>query len=131
MRDIVDAHRLALLKAVELGFDKFIISGVTPFEACDAKALGANAPAVLQRYFPDYMDEYTRRGWRMFTSIDRVYDISHAQKSLGWEPKYSFASAICKLRENIDYRSPLTLLIGAKGYHAERFEDGPCPVGRF
>jgi len=129
--DIVDAHRLALLKAGELGFDRFIISGATSFLPSDAKELGANAPAVLERYVPEYLEEYARRGWKMFKTIDRVYDSRHAQKHLGWEPKYSFATAIRNLSEDSDYRSPLTLLVGVKGYHSERFEDGPYPVGGF
>jgi len=129
--DIVDAHRLALVKASELGFDKFIISGPTPFVASDAKELGMNAPAVLERYVPNYIEAYDRRGWRMFTTIDRVYDSSHAQTCLGWEPKYSFARAIQKLNEGSEYRSELAIQVGAKGYHPEFFEDGPYPVKGF
>jgi len=133
--DIVDAHRLALVKAGDLGFDRFIISGATPFVTADAKQLGTNAPAVLEHYVPSYIEEYARRGWTMFGTIDRVYDSSHAQTCLGWEPQYSFASAIKNLREGNDYRSPLTLLVGAKGYHSERFtehfKDGPYPIGSF
>lgn len=129
--DIVDAHRLALLEAGKLGFDRFIISAATPFVAADAKGLGVNAPAVLERYFPDYVEEYARRGWKMFKTIDRVYDSSHARKCLGWEPKYGFARAIRTLRVDADYRSPLTLLVGVKGYHNKRFTDGPYPIGGF
>jgi len=129
--DVVDAHRLALVKAGELGFDKFIISGATPFVKIDAEELSVNAPAVLERYVPEYIEEYARRGWTMFKIIDRIYDSGHAQKCLGWEPQYSFARAISDLREDNDYRSPLTLLVGSKGYHSERFTDGPFPVGGF
>ncbi len=129
--DIVDAHLLALLEAGKLGFDRFIISGATPFVYADAKELGVNAPAALERYVPDYVEEYARRGWTMFKTIDRVYDSSYAQKCLGWEPKYDFARAIRKLSVDADYRSPLTLLVGAKGYHNKGFTDGPYPIGGF
>lgn len=129
--DIVTAHHLALAKAQELGFDRFIISGATPFETSDSKELGLNAPAVLERYVPEYVEEYARKGWKMFPTLDRVYDSSHAQKYLGWEPRYTFTRAISKLREGSDYRSELALLVGVKGYHSEEFKEGPYPVGSF
>lgn len=129
--DTVTAHLLALKKACKIGFDKFIISGATPFVNSDSEELGINAPAVLERYVPDYIEEYSRRGWKMFTTLDRVYDSSHAQKCLGWEPRYTFAHAIRKLGAGEDYRSKLTLLVGVKGYHSEKFTEGPYPIGRF
>jgi len=129
--DVVEAHRRALGKACDIGFDRFIISGATPFVMSDVQALAENAPAVVAQYVPEYRDEFTRRGWQMFSSIDRVYDSTHAQKSLGWQPQYTFAQAIDKLSKGHDYRSDLTRLIGSKGYHAERFEEGPYPLGSF
>ena len=129
--DIVDAHRLAIEKAVGIGFDRFIISSTTPFNRADAQQLGINAPAVLERYMPSYVDLYTNKNWKMFQSITRVYDNNHARDRLGWEPKYTFANAIEKLIEGVDYRSELALLIGAKGYHELEFDDGPYPVSRF
>lgn len=129
--DIVTAHRLALAKARKLGFDRFIISGATPFVNADSKELNINAPAVLERYVPEYVEEYARKGWRMFPSLDRVYDSSYAQKCLGWEPKYTFARAIYKLGEGSDYRSELALSVGIKGYHSEQFKEGPYPIGSF
>jgi len=129
--DIVTAHQLALSKASEIGFDRFIISGATPFLNSDSKQLGIDAPAVLENYIPEYVDQYARRDWKMFPSIDRVYDSSHAQKTLGWEPEYTFAKAINNLSKNVDYRSELALSVGIKGYHSEEFEEGPYPVGSF
>ena len=64
--DIVTGHRLAISKANEIGFDKFILSATTPFQRSDAAELGANAPAVLEKYAPEYVEEYRRRNWRMF-----------------------------------------------------------------
>ena len=47
---------------------------------------------------------------------------------LGWRPKWDFAAIVERLRETGDIRGPLAKLIGAKGYHAERFEGAPYPV---
>jgi UDP-glucose 4-epimerase len=129
--DMVSAHLLAVEKASDIGFDRFIISGPTPFQRNDAAELGKNAGAVLERYLPQYKTEYQRRGWKMFPSIDRVYDSSHAQQVLGWQPAYTFERALQALSNDADYRSPLTHEIGKKGYHDEVFDDGPYPVDSF
>jgi UDP-glucose 4-epimerase len=36
---------------------------------------------------PDYEEVYALRGWRMFDSLDRVYDNARARADLGWEPR--------------------------------------------
>jgi UDP-glucose 4-epimerase len=77
---------------------------------------------------PGWEDEYARRGWRMFPSIDRVYDNALARQDLGWRPKWDFAAIVQRLRETGDIRGPLARQIGVKGYHAQRFEGAPYPV---
>ena len=47
---------------------------------------------------------------------------------LGWRPRYDFAFVIERLAAGQDFRSPLARLVGAKGYHAETFAEGPYPV---
>lgn len=126
--DIVSAHFKALEAAPSLGFGRFIISATTPFAPDDAPSLGIDAPRVVERYVPGYLDEYRRRGWRMLPTLDRVYVNERARKLLRWEPRFSFAVAVDRLRSDRDYRSDLTHLVGAKGYHAERFDEGPYPV---
>jgi len=129
--DIVTAHQLAIARAADIGFDRFIISGSTPFQPTDAHELGTNAPAVLKRYFPQYVAEYERRNWQMFQTLDRVYDNTRAREILGWKPQFTFERAIDALGNDCDYRSAITLKIGKKGYHSEVFEDGPYPIGSF
>jgi UDP-glucose 4-epimerase len=126
--DIVDAHKLAIAKAPALGFGRYIISATTPFAREDLPALREQAPAVVQRLFPDYAEEYARRGWRMFDSLDRVYVNELARHELCWQPRYDFGYVLERLRANEDFRSPLAQAIGAKGYHEEEFADGPFPV---
>ena len=87
-----------------------------------------NAPEVVRRRVPDYEEEYTRRGWRMFPAVDRVYVNERARRELGWHPRYDFRCVLNLLKSGADIRSPLARAVGSKGYHAHRFADGPYPV---
>jgi nucleoside-diphosphate-sugar epimerase len=117
--DVASAHLLALDRAREIGFAKYVISATTPFGRADAAALGVDAPAVVRRLFPDHEAEYARRGWRMFSRIDRVYDNTRARAELGWQPRHDFRYVLDRLGADEDPRSELARAIGAKGYHAE------------
>jgi UDP-glucose 4-epimerase len=117
LEDVVSAHRCALARAGELGFGRYIVSATTPFTADDLPELRADAPAVVRRRFPEYEALYAARGWRMFDSIERVYDNARARGELGWAPRYDFAAALRALRAGEDPRSPLARAVGAKGYH--------------
>lgn len=128
VEDVVDAHRLAVQRAAVLGFGRYIISATTPFDRGDLMELHRDAPAVLARRLPEYEAIYARLGWRMFPRIDRVYDNARARGDLGWQPRYDFAHVLDSLRQGRDPRSALAQAIGAKGYHAETFAEGPYPV---
>ena len=117
IEDVVDAHLLAIDKAREIGFARYIISATTPFVREDLAELRIDAPSVLRRCVPSYAAEYEKRGWTMFQGIDRVYDNARARMELGWKPRYDFSYVIERLRETGDLRSPMAKLIGAKGYH--------------
>lgn len=129
IEDVVSAHLLALAKAPALGFGRYIISATTPFRRDDLFDLRASAPLVVERRVPGYETEYARRGWRMFPGIERVYVNQRARDELGWRPRYDFAYVLERLRAGEDPRSPLARAVGAKGYHARTFADGPYPVG--
>ena len=47
---------------------------------------------------------------------------------VSWNPRYTFAYAIRQLAADKEYRSDLTLTIGAKGYHDQVYTDGLYPV---
>ena len=119
LADVVGAHRLALDRAPEIGFGRYIISATTPFTRDDLQSLRADAPAVVARRFPDYEQIYAGRGWRMFPSIERVYVNERARTELGWQPRYDFAHALELLANGEEVRSELAKQVGAKGYHAE------------
>lgn len=126
--DVVGAHLLALERAPAIGFGRYIVSATTPFSSGDLAALRQDAPAVVERLFPDAGALYAERGWKMFPTLDRVYVNERARRELGWQPQYDFRFLLDCLRENREWRSPLALDVGSKGYHEEVFAEGPYPV---
>ena len=124
--DVVDAHRLALERAPEIGFGRYVVSATTPFTRDDLAELPTDAPAVVRRLFPDAADSYARLGWRLFPGIERVYVNARARHDLGWEPRHDFRRALDALAAGEDPRSPLAVAVGAKGYHA--VSTGPYTV---
>ena len=128
IEDVVSAHLLAVEKAPEIGFGRYIISATSPFATSDLAALRRNAADVVRRLFPECEALYTARGWTLFPEIDRVYVNERARSQLGWEPRYNFRHVLEALRQNRDFRSPLAREVGSKGYHERVFSDGPYPV---
>ncbi|HET8759355.1 MAG TPA: NAD(P)-dependent oxidoreductase [Solirubrobacteraceae bacterium] len=119
LEDVVGAHRLALDRAPQIGFGRYIVSATTPFTRDDLQSLRADAPGVVARRFPHYEQIYAARGWRMFAGIERVYVNERARTELGWRPRYDFAHALELLSRGEEARSDLARQVGAKGYHAE------------
>jgi len=119
IEDVVDAHLLALAKAGDIGFARYIISATTPFTRDDLRDLRHDAAAVVRRHVPAYEVEYARRGWQMVPAIDRVYVNERARNELGWRPRHDFAALIARLQAGEDFRSALARAVGAKGYHRE------------
>jgi UDP-glucose 4-epimerase len=128
IEDMVSAHLLALEKAPAIGFRRYIISATTPFTRDDLQELRGNPAAVVRRYLPEFESEYAVRGWKLPQTVDRVYVNELARKELGWLPRHDFRSAIHRLRAQEDFRSPLALAVGSKGYHSTAFSSGPYPV---
>lgn len=117
LQDVVDAHLLAADRSQHISFGRYIISATTPFARADVGDLGQDAPAAVRRLLPDYAAEYGRRGWAMFSRIDRVYDNTRARTQLGWTPRYDYRRVLDSLQADEDPRSPLAQAVGAKGYH--------------
>jgi UDP-glucose 4-epimerase len=128
LEDIVAAHLLALDKAPAVGFDRYIISAPVTFSLEELAQLRVDAPSVVKRHVPGYEPEYARRGWSMLPVLDRVYVSERARVHLGWQPRYDFRHAIERLRQGEDFRSPLALAVGSKGYHTQLFQEGPYPT---
>jgi UDP-glucose 4-epimerase len=119
LADVVAAQIAALERAPQLRFARYVISATTPFGRADLPELRRDAPAVLARVVPEHAEVYAARGWRMFPAIDRVYVNDRARAELGWEPRYDFRRALELLRLGEEPRSPLAVVVGAKGYHPE------------
>ncbi|KAK0388142.1 hypothetical protein NLU13_4387 [Sarocladium strictum] len=122
MADIVSACHLAMQKAVEIQWAKYIISAPPPFlnDPDTLAALDRNPQEVFARVEPETDAAFSTHGWKHLERIDRVYDSSKAIEELGWRPEYTFKAAVKKLGrgEQNTWRSELAVRIGKKGYHA-------------
>ncbi|MEO0338861.1 MAG: NAD(P)-dependent oxidoreductase [Bacteroidota bacterium] len=128
VEDAAIAHLLAVEKAKEIGFSKYIISTTSPFQKKDLALLHQDAPAVIKSYFPGYEKIYQEKGWKMQPRLGRVYVNDKARKDLGWEPKFDFRYVLEQIQQGKGFKSDLAMTIGSKLYHDEVFEDGPYPV---
>lgn len=128
LEDVVSAHMAAAKRAPELGFGRYIISASTPFLPEDRFELNTDAPAVVSKRVPAYLDIYDQLGWTMFDRISRVYINDAARADLGWQPRYDFAYMLEHLADGEYPRSAISKAVGSKGYHDQVFEDGPYPV---
>ena len=98
VEDAAGAHVVALDRAPALGFEIFVLSAPTPFAPSDAAALKRAAVDVIERHFPDAPALYARRGWRLPTSIGRVYDASRINRMLGFRCATDFGCVLEALR---------------------------------
>ena len=128
LADAVEAHILAAERVPAIGFGRYIVSATTPFQKDHLSHLRTDAAGVVRSLFPDYEEEYSRRGWRMLPDIDRVYVNHRAQEELGWRPRFDFRHVLDRLQRDENVFSTLARAVGSKGYHPRSFEDGPYPI---
>jgi nucleoside-diphosphate-sugar epimerase len=129
IEDVVSAHLLAMEKASEIEFGRYIISATTPFTETDMTEINGDAAGVLKLHVPQYEGVYDTLGWRMNPIVDRVYVNKKARDELGWCPKNDFAAVLASLDDGGTVLSPLAYSIGKKGYHDAIFEgEEPYPV---
>ena len=98
VEDAADAHVAALARAPSIGFDTFVVSAPVPFHRSDAEALKRDAPGVVARYFPEAPALYRQIGWRLPSSIGRVYDSGRAERLLGFRCRTDFGTVLDALR---------------------------------
>src|SRR5262249_44878500 len=101
VEDAAESHVRAVERALDLGFDTFIVAAKTPFSPDDCEALIADAPPVVAPYFPHYQEIYRRLGWIMFDSIDRVYDSTKAAERLGFVCRMGFREKLAELETRL------------------------------
>ncbi|WDE06332.1 NAD(P)-dependent oxidoreductase [Thalassomonas viridans] len=108
-RDVARAHGCAVEKRLP-GFNRFIVSGRTPFNPGLCQRLFTDAADVIPEYAPALAQEFARRGWSLPLSLDRVYDSALAQQLLDWQPKYGYLSVLEMLDNEMAEVLPLPAL---------------------
>jgi nucleoside-diphosphate-sugar epimerase len=109
VRDVADAHSFALGNEGP-AFQRFIVSGATPFKPADCEGLAVDARAILGERVPNLVRAFEQRGWRLPTSLDRIYAPTLAERELGWRPRHGFEEVLAQ----VDRRS-LEVLPGGVG----------------
>ena len=97
-RDVATAHLQAIEKRLT-GFNRFIVSGATPFSRSDCELLYSDASSVIRQVCPEVAEVFEQRGWVLPSRLDRIYDSSAAQKLLDWAPAYGF-QAVLEMLDN-------------------------------
>ena len=87
--DVALAHELALFLPMQ-GYEAFNISSLSPFNQTEIEELKKSAAIVILRRFPWAKEEFSKRGWSLPQTIDRIYVIEKAIKLLGYRPFYNF-----------------------------------------
>jgi UDP-glucose 4-epimerase len=82
VRDVADAH-VAALGNDGPAFQRYVVSGRTPFRREDCEDLVTRPRDVLVERCPQWLAEYDRRGWTL-PVVDRIHDASAAALGLGW-----------------------------------------------
>ncbi len=97
VEDAARAHLLALTRAHDLGFERFVLSATPPFSRADAAALARDAPSVIAQQHPEAAQLYAAKGWVLPQTIDRVYDPAKAARLLGWRAQTDFGAVLAAL----------------------------------
>jgi nucleoside-diphosphate-sugar epimerase len=82
-------------------FEIFNISNKSPFQIYDLEQLKNNPKQVILKYYPDAEKIYESMNWVFPISIDRVYDISKAERKLGYTPRQNFWKLINSSQQTI------------------------------
>jgi nucleoside-diphosphate-sugar epimerase len=94
-RDVAAGH-LAALAHKGAPFERFILSGDTPFGPEDCGALAGDTPAVLRERVPALAAAFAARGWALPQRIDRVYAARRAAGALGWRTRFGWEEVIAQ-----------------------------------
>lgn len=111
-RDVATAHLLAAQRDKPKNFDLYVVSGATPFLPSDGQGLFENPEAVIRERHPLLAQAFDAKNWKFPDSIDRVYDSSYAQQTLGWRPQRGPLEVIKQFEEE-DFE---TLPAACNGY---------------
>ncbi len=101
LRDVVQAHRLAVATSLGKGYHVYNIVAKSPFQRSDAAELVANARVVIERYYPGVTEFFAYRNWELPKSIGRVYDITKSERELDFLPRYNFDEFLHEIQTNV------------------------------
>ncbi|MGE2716892.1 NAD-dependent epimerase/dehydratase family protein [Mycolicibacterium litorale] len=126
--DVVDAHLLAMDRAADVGFARYVVSATTPFVPDDVADLRTDARAVFERRAPRAAAVWRDRRWRFAERVDRVYDNARARRDLGWTPRFDVDAIAARVERTGSVLTPMAELVGSKeypgsAYHLGRFGD--------
>ena len=101
-RDVAAANVAALGQLAKPGrFTAYNIFSSLPFDDEDLALMRDDPMAAIKRHWAD-ADELLRRvDARPWGPINAVYDISKAERELGWRPRFGFATFLEALRRGI------------------------------
>jgi nucleoside-diphosphate-sugar epimerase len=97
VRDVADAHVAALSNGGP-AFQRYLVSGWTPFQREECEALVTHPRDVLARRCPQWLAEYDRRGWAL-PAVDRIHDPQAASVGLGWRSQRGPEAILAQLAE--------------------------------
>ena len=86
-RDVALGHKKALSDESAV-FDRFILSGRSPFKPEDCEELAVDPRGAFQRRAPTFLAAMDERGWPLPTTIDRIYSSAKASEDLNWQPRW-------------------------------------------
>lgn len=89
VRDVARAHLLAIQSAPR-GFSVYNVAAKSPFTQQDCAALWVDPRRVMESYFPGIGEVFAQRTWALPTRVDRVVDITRAERELGFSPQHNF-----------------------------------------
>lgn len=95
-RDVAEAHRLAVEAPIR-GFRAYNVAAKLPYKRRDLGELFTDAPSVVERHFPGVTQLLSCASVALPSSIGRVYDISRAERELGYRPRHNFAEFLTEL----------------------------------
>lgn len=94
-RDVASGH-VAALTHQGAAFERFVLSGTTPFVAEDCEMLATSAPEVIRQRAPELTHAFDERGWQLPQMIDRIYSSGKAQAELGWRPQWGWHEVLAQ-----------------------------------
>ena len=88
-QDVAEAHWLAVTSSIS-GTDTFNISADPPFQQTQTRVLLKDPWSVIDRIYPEASRLYDKMKWEKPSSIDRVYVIDKAKRTLHYQPRDNF-----------------------------------------